>query len=460
MSKCNKQSITIDCCKYSCECKRSVCPQQCCKQSCSQNLRLPFCSNLPQPISPPDPSLNLDGENCLSCYLKRKLVTKASDLNSVIVSLTNPELKQFLTTPLTLPTCDAAKAQYVVDPPVNPLPAAKCAFPPVPTDPIPVANRRILVIGGAKGIGKTVAEYLSENGFEVIATSSHPDCYPPLPPGTKYTLSKQALDVRTESCVNAFFDRVIRPLGVIDGMIFLPGMHSAGLLHDYTGDDLRNALELKIFGFQRCVKAAIPYLRKGQNPRVITFSSIGGGESTFGFAAAAYSIPYHAIVMQNDNFMLEERILYGCNEISNPITFSIVEGIVTKSTIGLYQQLKPSQKDINNIWVNYSFSFDGCLQANGLASFGVQAYDPIYIAIDMYNILRAKQPAVRYLTGNPNGVIPGVTGPVSYPEYLQYANTVSQDELLNTSIIPIPGVIVNTATINLLKSITYSIYFT
>lgn len=348
----------------------------------------------------------------------------------------------------------------MVDPPVNPLPAAKCAYPPVPVDPIPVANRRVLVIGGAKGIGKVTAQYLSERGFNVIATSSHLDCYLPLPPGTKYTLSQQALDVRTESCVNDFFDKVIRPLGSLDAMIFLPGIHGGGLLHDYTGDDLRNASEVKIFGFQRCAKAAIPYLRNGINPRVLCVSSIGGGESYFGFGDPAYAIAYHAIVMQNDNLMLEERILYGSNQISNPITFTIVEGQPIKSTIGLYQLLKSSSRNIDDRWVNYSMTFFGALQSNGLASFGVPVSEPIYAAIDFYNILIAKQPAVRYLMGDPLLTIPGPTGPLHYPEFLQYVNTISQDDLLNTYIIPQAGVLVNTPTINLLKSITYSIYFT
>lgn len=57
-------------------------------QNC--NVKLPYCSNLPQPISPPNPALSLDGENCLSCYLNRTLLTKPSDLNSVLISLTNP----------------------------------------------------------------------------------------------------------------------------------------------------------------------------------------------------------------------------------------------------------------------------------------------------------------------------------------------------------------------------------
>lgn len=426
-------------------------------QNC--NERVPTCTNMPQPVSPPNPALNLDGENCLSCYANRTLLTKPSDLNSVLVSLTNPQLKTFLTTPLVLPTCDANKAQYVVDPPVTPLPAAKCAFPPVPPSPIPVGNRRVLIVGGAKGLGKATAQYLSANGFNVIATSSHPDCYPPLPPGTRYVLSKQALDVRLESCVNEFFDRVIRPLGSLDAMLFFPGVQGA-FLHESTGDDLRNMLELKLFGFQRCAKAAIPYLRNGVNPRVISFSSVGGGESYFVFSNAGYTISNHALVMLNDNLMLEERILYGCNQITNPITFSVVEPEVILSTIALYQEFKPSNVDLNNIWLDFSLSLFGCAQAGGLASLGFPAYDPIYVAQDMYNILVAPQPAVRYLVGNPSGVIPGPTGPLSYPEWLQYVNTVSQDELISSYIIPSFAPFINTPTINLLKSISYSIYFT
>lgn len=48
-------------------------------------------------------------------------------------------------------------------------------------------------------------------------------------------------------------------------MIFLSGVR---LLRKYSGN--------KSIRFQSCAKAAIPHLRKGITPRVISFSSIHG----------------------------------------------------------------------------------------------------------------------------------------------------------------------------------------
>lgn len=403
-------------------------------------------------------ALSLDGQNCTACLSKKSVKNSPMNLNSSTITLSRRRLKRFLKKHITLPKINLEKAQYKLDPPISVLPAAKCTYPPIPINKIPINNRKVLIVGGAKGLGKATAEYLSHKGFDVIATSSHPNCYKPLHKDAKYRLSKIPLDIREENSVNRFFNMEIS--GGLDSMILFPGIHGGGILSDYTGDDLKNALELKVFGFHRCVHAAIPFLRKGNNPRIISCSSFNGGSSYGGVFDSCYAISNAALVIWNDNLMTEERLLYGAGEINNPITFTLLEPVVLKSTIGLYQYFCPhNETEDSNVWLNSSMSVIGAIQAGGMPNI-FPAYDPKYIGVDIYNILRSPQPSVRYISGPKDAL--GFKGPgnlIPYPELHQYYNTISPDALLNEYTIPISVGGLNTSTINNAKDISLKIYF-
>lgn len=399
-----------------------------------------------QPINP---DLSMEGINCMACYGKQVLQGKSTDLNSNIENMSHKELCKFLSTPQVVPQIDLTKLAYVPNPSIDPLPGAKVVYPPeVPlNDRIPPNGKVVLVVGGAKNIGKGIAEKLSAEGFTVIATSSHPDCYARLPRGTKYVLSKVPLDVRSTDNVKHFFDTVIKPIGSLYGMICLPGLHWMGPMSKTSGEDLSNYLNVKLIGSQRCVKEGLPYLRKVSCSKVLFFASVANGENMFTPFLSGYNISNRALVSLNDNLMAEERILYAMGLIESPVSFSAIEPSYILSTIGTYMLGYPTdgKDEITTKCEHMILSY----AQSGLSV--LTPADPVsLVAAQIFNILSAPQPGVRYIVGDPNNT--------SWMLLMQTANTESQDFVINNIAVPNTAQLMTTEQYNMMRLALLQLY--
>ncbi len=393
------------------------------------------CRKLHQPPNPLDPQLSLEGENCTCCYLSEKMLTPKHDLNSNIECFCYKKLCKFLSKPINFPAIDQNKLFFASNPALVVPACQKVVYPPdVPVnDQLDPTDKVVLIIGGAKGLGKATAEYLSQNGFTVIATSSHPDCYESLPCTAGYTLSKVPLDVRSDESVKNFFKKVIKPIGKLNAMINFAGVHWVGPLSGATSKDYENCLQLKVIGSQRCLENALPYLRVEPNSRVISLSSIAGGENFISLFQGGYNVSNHALCMWNDCLMQEERMLYATNAITNPITFTAVEPQIILSTIGTYEDYVPS-KPVNEVYTNAAHILIAANQSGVTDFIGVVADPQSFVAEQIFSILVAPQPGVRYILGNPANTVPTTIGPLTWPEIIQVYNTISPDDVINTSL--------------------------
>lgn len=420
------------------------------------------CKDLPQPPNPVDPQLSLEGENCFCCYIDKDLPSASKNLNSNLECFKYKKLCKFLAKPITAPALDETKLFYTPNPALNVPACQKVVYPP----DVPVAQqlspsgRVVLIIGGAKGLGKATAEYLSENGFTVIATSSHPDCYEPLPPSAGYTLSKVALDVRSEESVKHFFNKVIKPIGKLNAMINFAGVHWVGPISGATAKDYDNCIQLKVIGSHRCAIHALPYLRQEPNSRVISLASVAGGENFISLFQGGYNVSNHALSMWSDNFMIEERMLYAANAITNPVTFTVVEPQIILSTIGTYLDYIPSQfqEPIIKTYTENTHIEIAALQSGVGDVLGIVADPQSFVAEQMFNILVAPQPGVRYIVGNPETTVPTTIGPLTWAQITQVFNTISQDDVINLVLENDAPIVGSTAVMNFLRQGLQQIY--
>lgn len=413
----------------------------CCIRKCNK-----YCYSLQQPRNPSNPNLNLEGQNRISCINKKPFMTTVSDLNMNTDILSNSEFRELLNTPVKLPTIDTNKLEYNVDPAITTPSHSDLVYPPIPSNPLPVANRHVLVVGGAKGIGKAVAKYLSKNGFNVIASSSTPRAYESSPPSATYTLSDIPLDVRSEDSVRNFFKKVIVRLDIL---IICAGNHSRDFASDLTGDDLRNILEIKLFGHQRCIKNALPYLRNGINPCVISLSSILGPEKYILPNDAPYSVANSGLCKLLDTYRMEERLKYASNLITNPISFTIACPQIIETTIGAYVMNKGMFNDLSNPFVR------AWQIALAYLQIGTNATDPIVVAMQIYNILVSPQPSARYILGDKTKLF---FGGVPTQQYINDLNALPIDQAINQMTLAISN-LYNDTTINNMRTELLNIYF-
>jgi NAD(P)-dependent dehydrogenase (short-subunit alcohol dehydrogenase family) len=133
-------------------------------------------------------------------------------------------------------------------------------------------SRVVVVTGGAKGIGKAVAERFAAAGDEVEA------------PG------HDELDVADEDRVAAFFER----LGRVEVLVNNAGVASGAPLARTTLDDWRAHLDVNATGAFLCTRAVVGGMIERGDGRIVTVASVAG---LYGARyTAAYTASKHAAV--------------------------------------------------------------------------------------------------------------------------------------------------------------------
>jgi citronellol/citronellal dehydrogenase len=143
-------------------------------------------------------------------------------------------------------------------------------------------NRTIFITGSSRGIGREIALICAENGANVVIAAKSDKPHPKLP-GTIHSVAKEVekaggkalaikLDVRDEDSVNSAMKLTADTFGGIDVLINNASAISLTRLQDTNVKRFDLIHSINTRGTMVCSKAAIPYLKKGNNPHIITLS--------------------------------------------------------------------------------------------------------------------------------------------------------------------------------------------
>ena len=133
-------------------------------------------------------------------------------------------------------------------------------------------SRVVVVTGGARGIGRAVAERFAAAGERVVA------------------LGRDECDVTDEAAVTAAFERV----GPVDVLVNNAGVSASAPLARTALDDWRAQMEVNATGAFLCTRAALPGMLERGSGRVVTVASTAGRAGAR--YTAAYSASKHAAV--------------------------------------------------------------------------------------------------------------------------------------------------------------------
>src|SRR5690348_16747689 len=141
-----------------------------------------------------------------------------------------------------------------------------------------LAGRRAIVTGGSKGLGKAIAAELLAEGAAVFICSRHSDEldaavaelreHATAAGGGPPTLLAMPCDVTDPEQVSAFVAAAASALGGIDILVNNAGGARPGQFGTLTDDDWQADIEVKLFSQIRCIRAALPQLRRSPAPRV------------------------------------------------------------------------------------------------------------------------------------------------------------------------------------------------
>jgi NAD(P)-dependent dehydrogenase (short-subunit alcohol dehydrogenase family) len=133
-------------------------------------------------------------------------------------------------------------------------------------------------------MGFLMCKTLSENGHKVVGTTRSMT-------GKKEAVAKELqaagvqmveMDVTDDASVNQGVAEAVQMLDGLDVVVNNAGIGTVGIQEFFTVEDMHKIFDVNVYGVQRVMRAALPYLREQEQGTVIHISS-GIGRLTFPF---------------------------------------------------------------------------------------------------------------------------------------------------------------------------------
>ena len=139
-----------------------------------------------------------------------------------------------------------------------------------------------LVTGGAKGIGRSIAELLVSNGAAVVSVDidmkTNEQTARELS-GTDRTCIALAGDVSDRDQMEQVVDNVSRKMGGLDILVNNAGINTLSdrsPIHQFSSDDLEQILKIYLTGVFVTSQVSIPVMLKNSTGRIVNVSSVAG----------------------------------------------------------------------------------------------------------------------------------------------------------------------------------------
>jgi NAD(P)-dependent dehydrogenase (short-subunit alcohol dehydrogenase family) len=130
--------------------------------------------------------------------------------------------------------------------------------------------RKIVVVGGSKGIGHAIVQSLIEENIVVNISRT-------APLHSHTNLTHYNCDILADD---------LPEIEAIDTLIYCPGSINLKPISRLKLEDFREDFEINVIGAVKAVQKYLPKLKNGENPSILLFSTV----------AAKLGMPYHASV--------------------------------------------------------------------------------------------------------------------------------------------------------------------
>jgi NAD(P)-dependent dehydrogenase (short-subunit alcohol dehydrogenase family) len=160
--------------------------------------------------------------------------------------------------------------------------------------------RRVVVTGGASGIGAATVRRLTAEGAAVAIIDRSPEAS-----GAQAAFRA---DVSDPAAATAAISGAARALGGIDALVTAAGITSRGTVEDTEPEDFDTVFAVNVRGTYLCAREAMPHLRAGHDPAIVTVGS------QLGLVANADNAAYCAskgAVIQLTRAMAIDALPYG-----------------------------------------------------------------------------------------------------------------------------------------------------
>lgn len=200
-------------------------------------------------------------------------------------------------------------------------------------------NKVVLITGGSRGIGKSIAKLFVKEGARVVITSKNIKRLQETSQEIK-NISFFAADIRNTIDVKKVIKKTVKKFGRIDILVnnagTLPKMKP---LHEIAEKEWNDTIDVNLTGHFRFTKEVIPHMEKNGGS-IINISSDAGIKAFENFYADAYVAAKAAIILLTKSWALE----YAKNNIRvNCICSAVVDTDLTKE---LWLKTKEKRKSV------------------------------------------------------------------------------------------------------------------
>jgi len=148
-----------------------------------------------------------------------------------------------------------------------------------------MTGRVVLITGGSKGLGLSMAEGLAEAGATCVLVSRNAatceQAAAELVQATGRPAEGIAADIADENQVAALFDGIIDRHGQLDVLINSAGVNIRHPIEEFSLDEFRTVMDTNLTGTWLCCRAAAPIMKQAGHGSVI---NIGSALSAVGLA--------------------------------------------------------------------------------------------------------------------------------------------------------------------------------
>ena len=152
-----------------------------------------------------------------------------------------------------------------------------------------LTGRRVLVTGGAQGLGEGMARALTAAGARVMLGDLQADRAATVASELGAGNGSVHLDVISEESWAAAIDATVAQLGGLDVVVNNAGVEITGLLTEISVDDVRRQLDVNVLGTALGLKHGLRALRPG--------GAAGGGGAIINVASVAATIAFPGIAI-------------------------------------------------------------------------------------------------------------------------------------------------------------------
>ena len=171
-----------------------------------------------------------------------------------------------------------------------------------------IKNKKAIVTGGSKGLGKATAIAFAKEGINVAITGRNEAKLVETTSELK-TLGVKAtyevFDIGNHEAVKIGIRNIIATLGSVDILVNNAGIAAFGSLNEMGVDTWENIIQTNILGMYYVTKEVLPYLIEKNEGDIINISSTAGLNGNAN--TSAYSASKFAVIGMSQSLMKEVR---------------------------------------------------------------------------------------------------------------------------------------------------------